>query len=329
MKKNQLENKGVPLFVDATRDLPARAGATFDSYFVSSEFEHDGERYAFVWHQQSLFGQLVTAEVQLTTTKGQVWSNNALTLPLGQGTSIAADKLDVRSPFGSLTGDREKMRLSLQVEDGTVEATLRPRRNVLYNGGEGLLKFLGNMDNHQYSFPNMDVEGTLTIKGESVPITNTTAWFDRQGGHADSASELLQGGGMDRLAWLWVGFPLNEDRSAAVSLWDSYASDGRHCFATVVDAEGRHANYPTEITYRDTWTSKRSGCTYPAAVDIAIPLADIALTLTIMPGDPEFHHPENGLSGFEALCRIEGSHVGEPISRYGFLEIVGDVCGDL
>lgn len=72
MKKNQLENKGVPLFVDATRDLPARAGATFDSYFVSSEFEHDGERYAFVWHQQSLFGQLVTAEVQLTTTKGQV-----------------------------------------------------------------------------------------------------------------------------------------------------------------------------------------------------------------------------------------------------------------
>lgn len=49
MKKNELINKGIPMYVDEVKDLPAQAGATFDSYFVSVEFEaEDGNRYGVV-----------------------------------------------------------------------------------------------------------------------------------------------------------------------------------------------------------------------------------------------------------------------------------------
>lgn len=330
MKKNELINKGIPMYVDEVKDLPAQAGATFDSYFVSVEFEaEDGNRYGVVWHEQSMFGQFMTAQVLLADPANAVCDNTAVALPASPECYVSADKLECVSPLGTLTGTKDKMYLKLNVKNAAADLVLRPRAMTLYNGTTGLLKFLDNMDNHQFSFPNMDVEGTFTINGVTHKVVNTTAWFDRQWGFAETANSLLNGTGMNRLSWLWIGFPLNENRTEAISLWDSYAADGRYCFATMYNENGTQTNHKTEITYKDVWTSKVSGCSYPGAVHVEIPTAEIVLDLTIMPGDPEFYHPENGLSGFEALCKIDGTCKGEKVDRYGFLEIIGDVCGEV
>ncbi|MFD0897496.1 lipocalin-like domain-containing protein [Loigolactobacillus binensis] len=300
MKKTALKNKGVPMYVDEGKDLPGQKGASFDSYFVSFEFEgEDGNRYGVVWHQQTQFGQHLTAQVLLADPANANFDNTAIATQVDNQNYIATDKLTCASTLGSLTGTKNEMHLKLQVKDATVDATLRPRDMTLYNGTTGLLKFLGGMDNHQYSFPNMDVSGTFTLNGKVHQIKNTTAWFDRQWGFADTSAALLEGSGMDRLAWLWIGFPLNEKRTAAVSLWDSFAADGRYGFATVYNENGTQTNHKTDITYKDIWQSKQSGASYPSAVHVEIPTATISLDLTILPGDPEFYHPENGLSGYE------------------------------
>lgn len=87
--------------------------------------------------------------------------------------------------------------------------------------------------------------------------------------------------------------------------------------------------YYSDIDYKKVWKSEVSGCSYPDGIHVEVPTADIVLDLTIQPGDPEFYHPENGLSGFEALRKIDGSYHGQKVDRYGFLEIIGDCCGEI
>ncbi|MEC0232802.1 lipocalin-like domain-containing protein [Paenibacillus kribbensis] len=330
MLKTEIENKGIPMYVDDVKDLPGKKDSTFDSYFVSCEFEaEDGNRYGIVWHQQTQFGKFMTVQVLLTDPANALCDNTAVAVPADDKTYISLDKMECVSSLGSLIGTKEEMYLKLNVKGTIVDLTLRPRDMTLCNGTTGLLKFLGGMDNYQFSFPNMDVEGTFTLNGKTHKVQNTTAWFDRQWGFSDASHALLEGTGMNRLSWLWIGFPINEARTEAVSLWDSYASDGRYCFATIYNEDGTQINHKTEITYKDVWKSKQSNCSYPGSVHVEIPTADIKLDLTILPGDPEFYHPENGLSGFEALCKVNGTYKNKKIDRYGFLEIIGDVCGEV
>lgn len=86
MKKNELENKGIPLFVNEANDLPGRPGATFDSFFVSCEFEgEEGNRYGVVWHQQTQFGKFMTAQVLLADPANAVCDNTPFAAPVGAG----------------------------------------------------------------------------------------------------------------------------------------------------------------------------------------------------------------------------------------------------
>lgn len=95
-----------------------------------------------------------------------------------------------------------------------VKGTIFSYRMTFTNETTGYYYDMGEkgMDNHQFSFPNMDVEGRFTINGKTHVIKNTTAWFDRQWGVADTSDQLTKGKGMDRLSWLWIGFPMGEKR---------------------------------------------------------------------------------------------------------------------
>lgn len=330
MRKNELTNKGIPLFVDKDKDMPGREGATFDSFFVDFEFEaEDGNRYGVVWHMQSQFGRFITAQVLLADPANAKYDNTGIAVEADDNTYISNSKLECVSSIATLTGNSREMHLKFEVENASGEFTLRPRETVLYNGTTGLLLFLSSMDNHQFAFPNMDVEGTLILNGTEHKVRNTTAWFDRQWGFADTSHDLLEGNGMNRLSWLWIGFPLNEAKTEAISCWDSYARDGRYAFATICNENGTQTNHKMEVTYKDIWTGKRSGASFPGAVHVSIPTAEIDFEMTVLPGNPEFYHPENGLCGFEALCKIDGTYKGDRIDRYCFLEIVGDCCGEI
>ena len=326
MYKYEMKNKGVPLFCDHKADLPAKQGTAFDSYYVICNFEHDGKQYGFEWHHQSMGGQVVTSEFLMMDANREIWSNNAITEPISQTTGQRCDKLFVYSTYGTFEGDHKEMRLKISVDDGAVDVTLKPRENnILYNGATGLLKFSGS-ESYQYSYFNMDIAGTMTIKGSTVPITNTTALFDRQWSFVEGIS-VERGSGLNKCAWLWLGMTLNDDSSGAVSLWDSYSSEGRYCFATIYNQNGTMVNAPAEITYEDIWTSKHSGHRYPTAVKISVPLENLELHLTMLPDDPEFYRGDNSICGCQSLCKVEGNYKAKAIDRYVILEIIGDLCG--
>lgn len=333
MRKNFLPNNGVPLSVDYKKDLPAKPETAFDSWYVISNFECDGEELGFEWHHQTInagpMGALNTAEFLLMNGTENICFHNALTEPISEKNGADFNKMRVYSSWGEFSGDHNKMILKLEAEDGKLDVVLTPKKEVLYNGTTGLLDFVG-ADSHQFSFPNMEIEGTLTIRGKEYTIKNTTAWFDRQWGYTLSNKESVMEAkpGVVQLSWLWLGMTLNDDNSEAISLWDAYGANGKNAFATILKKDGTQINVLVDITYDEIWNSKKSGRNYPRVVNIDIPSEDINLRLVSMIDDPEFVRNGTGICGCQNLCDVTGSYKGNPIARKVVLEMIGDICGE-
>lgn len=333
MRKNLMSNKGVPLSVDYQKDLPAMPGAFFDSWYVICDFECEGKKLGFEWHHQIIdggpAGRVVTAEFLLMNGTENMCIHNALTEPVSEANGADTETMRVFSDWGEFSGDTNKMMLKLAVAEGKLDIVLTPKKEVLYNGTTGLLHFIAS-DSHQFSFPNMDIKGILTIKGEEYPIKNTTAWFDRQWGFTLSEIESVAPfkPGMYQLSWLWLGMTLNDDNNEAISLWDAYQTDGRHAFATFLKKDGSQVNALADITYDEIWTSKKSGKSFPRIVKISIPSEDFKIKLVSMIDDPEFIREGINICGCQTLCNVTGMYKGNSIDRNVVLEMIGDICGE-
>lgn len=332
MTRNEMENLGIPLSVNYRADMTAKKSTSFDSWYVICNFEADGEKLAFEWHQQSVkfgpAGRMSTAEFLLTNGSKNICKHNAFTEREGSKFGTSSDRLHVFSPWGSLDGDYKMMTLKLQAGAEGVDVSLIPTGQVLYNGTTGLLH-MGTNDSYQFSFPNMVISGTFTFEGKSYEIRNATAWFDRQWGFNLSKTESVgKAPGMFQQSWLWLGMTLNENNSEAISLWDVYLAEGRHTFATIVRENGFQYNTLAEVTYEDIWKSEKSGNSYPRIANIRVPEEKLELKLVSMVNDPEFVREKMGLCGCQNLCAVTGSHRGKPISRDVVLELINNVCGE-
>ncbi|MBP2632995.1 MAG: hypothetical protein H6Q70_3623 [Firmicutes bacterium] len=331
-KKNLMINSGVPLFVNYKEDLPAKTKATADSWYVICNFESDGKQVGFEWHQMFMGSgtiQVNNTEFLLMEGTEKVWIDNAKTGPTSEIHGASDKELNVYSEFGSLRGDYRKMTLKLEVENGSVDVVLTPRENnVLYNGTTGLLNLL-NTDSYQFSFPNMDVDGTVTIRGKEYKVNHATAWFDRQWGFGSAEGLLAKSSDKSlKPAWMWLGMTLNDDACGAISLWDTYSGGKKNAFATILNKNGTQINVTADITYDHIWTSSRTGNQYPANIHISIPAEKLDITLTALLDEPEFAHNGGMTQGCQSLCAVTGSYKGCPINRHVILEMIGDLCGE-
>lgn len=331
MTRNQMTNKGVPLSVQPISDLTAKKDSSFDSWYVICNFEADGQKLAFEWHQQSLklmpLIKNITAEFLISHANENLCLHHDLTERDGKRAGASEDKLHVFSPWGSLDGDEKEMTLKLQTEEAALDVVMKPQAEVLYNGTTGLLHF-GSNDSYQFSFPNMTIEGTLTLRGKTYPIENATAWFDRQWGmelsKTESVAKLPK---MFQQSWLWLGMTLGDENKEAISLWDAYLKDGRHAFATFRLADGTQVNHEIDIRYDDIWQSQKSGNAYPRKMTIQVPEEDFAISIEALIDDPEFYRPKMGLSGCQVLSKVTGHYKHHTIDRDLVVELINDVCG--
>ena len=323
-RKNTLANSGIPLFIDHRLDLLAKPGHTGDSWYVKCSFEDQGKQVGFIWHQMIVDagpqGKLSNVDFLLMESTEQVVVEQMLTIPLSETSGASEKECYVYSPLGSLREDHQRFTLHLANEDGKVDVVLKPREEVLYNGATGLLKFGLFDQSYEYAYPNMEIEGMVTIKGKEYRIHNTTAWLDRQWVDMSVAVE--------HEAWLWLGMTLNTDGSEAISLWDNYVPGKHNAFATLLMEDGTQLNVVADITYDNIWTSSHSGNHYPGQVHIALPEVDLDFTMTVLLDKPEFVRTQGGTSASETLYAVKGSYKGTPLNNVTILEMVGDLCGE-
>lgn len=330
MRKNLLPNNGVPLFIDDAEDLTAKKDVLFDSWYVKAEVETDGGHIGIQWHHQTQNvapGQdIVVAEFAIMNGTTHEYLPFGAGGPVSEENGASAEELKVVSSLGIFTGNKNKMELHLASDTASLDVEMVSCGELLTNGTTGLLHFIGS-DSYEYSYPNMDMNGTLKIREKTYEIKNAKAWFDRQWATMRIDTEsILEIPGKKHLSWLWLGMPLTEDGSENISLWDAYGAKGRNAFATIQWKDGTQDNVLCDIAYDGIWKSEKSGSHYPKTVSISIPKAKINLKLESVIDNPE--SASDLTSGCQDLCHVTGNYGSQKIDRYNVLEIVGDLCGE-
>jgi predicted secreted hydrolase len=210
-----------------------------------------------------------------------------------------------------------QVRLRAQTGEVALDLTLTETLPPVLHGDGGLSAKGPEPGNasYYYSIVQQRAEGTVTVPGETIPVTGL-AWKD----HEWSTSALSEGA----IGWDWVSLQL--DNGGALMLFEIRREDGTleptsaGSYITP-DGQVQHldlGDWTLEVT--DEWTSPESGATYPAGWRISVPSVGLELT-----GEPQMAAQELNVSTvyWEGAVRFEGTLDGRPVAAEGYIEMTG------
>ena len=334
MKRTDMPNAGLPMFVFPEKDLNAKPGNFLDSWYVNAAVQLEDRVVGIQYHQQNQttpFGELCNSEFALMDGSDRSYHPYAVMVPVDEANGASADELNVYSSWGALTGDKNVMTLKLASDECKLDVTLENKGDLLINGTMGMLRFIG-CDSYQFAYPNLVMNGTLTIGDKEYKLVNEHAWFDRQWGIPGTeipGESVLRLPDMLQVSWVWFGLPLTADKTEFMSFWDAVDGRGRHTFATILTKEGKQVNVLCDTTYSNLWTGSlcEPGNSYPRTTHVVVKEMDLDITLESGIDNPESGNPM--ICGCQDLVHVTGSYKGQAIDTYTILEIVNNVCGDL
>lgn len=209
-----------PALVDPAAGLIYDRDQPNQSWYLTAHVIAGGHRYGFLFHYLNAgFGKQggAISKVSVVNEDTGWYTRSEIPLPLGTGLS---DKQGVDIHTGNITctGDVKEMKLRAKVPEGTIDVTLRPRGNPLYNLGTGSFPMFGDAkySNYEYALPTVDTSGTLTINGRAEKVRGQS-WLDRQWG---PLPDLTTG----NASWFWMN--LNLSNGDKVSVWNQQC-DGK------------------------------------------------------------------------------------------------------
>ncbi|MCD8368178.1 MAG: hypothetical protein LUC48_09185 [Clostridiales bacterium] len=311
---------GISPFVQPNRDLLWKQEFNNNSWFVIGHFDVDGHKLNFLFHLLIMSvkrGMPVLNSVFSITdeTTGWYYGDDQIT-PMSKVT-VSKDTFSIQAPNGSMSGDLNEINLSATMPDGKVDVTLNPKAPVIYNGGTGYFPMV-DMGVYQYSVPNVETTGSLTIEGKTYALQGIS-WFDRQWQHHHNRRGL---GGR----WAWMD--LNLDTGDKASLWwvvDENAG-AENSWATILNADGTQTVARTSSLKEsafDYWRSPKSKQNYPTRWIVNIPDLDARLEITMENREQEIVSKHPALHKYEAACSINGVYQGKPTTGYCYVELLG------
>ncbi len=221
----------------------------------------------------------------------------------------------------SLNADGSRVELRADDTGHSLALTLNPTKPLVLHGDQGLSQKSSGAGNasYYYSFTRLATEGTLTINGETIAVRGTS-WMD----HEFSTTVL----GENAVGWDWFSIQLSDQRE--VMFFQIREKDGSIeplSGGTLVEPDGSSRMLPrsqVNIQVLDKWTSPQSGGTYPASWAVAIPSANIQLTLKPYVADQEMHI---SIIYWEGAVNIVGTSNGVGIKGNGYVELTGYAAG--
>ncbi|PYS99615.1 MAG: hypothetical protein DMF63_11055, partial [Acidobacteria bacterium] len=203
--------------------------------------------------------------------------------------------------------------------DTTFGATLRPAKDVVLNGRDGVsFKDEGEASRY-FSYTRMNLEGDLTENGVTEHFTGS-AWMDREFG-TWTPTENQKG-------WDWFSIQLDDDTELmCYQLRNSAGDISPFSSGTFVRADGSSVTLSsTEFSIAPTgeWTSPRTGVVYPSGWKVTVPSHDIDLTITPAMTDQELDTRGSTMIVYwEGACRVNGSVGSRPTAGRAYVELVG------
>lgn len=193
-------------------------------------------------------------------------------------------------------------------------ATDRPA--VLHNS-IGYIDFGPAGGSYYYSRTRMSASGTLQLGSEALHVTGD-AWFDHQWGDF-----IAVGGG----GWDWFAVNLADGTDLTVSLVRDAAGAYPLAYGTLVHPDGTTEHLDRDafsVEVLGTWSSPRSGATYPAGWRIRVPAAALELTLRPTVADQELDtRLTTGVIYWEGSQRVTATLGGAEVSGEAYVELTG------
>jgi predicted secreted hydrolase len=201
--------------------------------------------------------------------------------------------------------------------DVALELEVRTLTPPVLNGERGLSR-KGASDgaaSYYYSLPRLATTGTLTLGGREHRVTGST-WFDREW----STSALDDG----QVGWDWFALRLGE--AGEVMLYSLRRADGRPDAASsgtwIGPAGGAEhlAREDFELAALASWTSPRTGVTYPSKWRVSVPSRAAELEVEPLLAGQEL---DLAIRYWEGAVRVRGTVAGQGVDGRGYVELAG------
>ena len=201
-----------------------------------------------------------------------------------------------------------------------LDLKLEPSRPALLNGEGGVSQKSAGAGNasHYYSLTRMKTAGTVTVNGSAQAVSGLS-WLDREW-----ATNQL---GPDQVGWDWLSLHLSD--GSDLMLYKLRRKDGStdpFSSGTWRPADGaqRHLKQNdftlTPVPGR-SWTSSKSGGTYPIGWRIEIPGESLSVEVAALLPDQEL--ALDPVAYWEGAVDLSGTRSGQPITGEGYLEMTG------
>lgn len=308
----------VPMFVDPAADLAPQTGALSDSWFISSNLAAGDHEFGVILHYMNRpFGGGPT--LAITDIDGERFITDDAPRGAAQarngGFEITGDNL-------RWTGDAHGMRAAGTMTSGRggVDLTLRNSERLLAYSGTGLHPFIDNsILTYQYAFPQMETTGTLTLDGQTMPVSGNS-WFDRQWFTTKKIAD-MRAISSGAAYWTWMALRLSNGQT--IGLWNTM-QHREHAWVTILhpdDSLTVAGIEPLSGQQSALWTSDVSHVVWPNQWRVTTPGHGIDLQV-----DGTFTGQEtfSGYPRIETIVGVHGSYQGEDVTGTGFCEIVGD-----
>ncbi|MEV7976766.1 lipocalin family protein [Streptomyces sp. NPDC086519] len=303
----------LPVLVDPAADLASNPDRLNQSWYVTAHVTAGGHRYGFLAHYLSAGdakqGRALSS-VSITDEDTGWYTKSEIVLPPGTGLS---DKqgVDIHTDNITWTGSAKEMRLRAKVPEGTIDVTLRPRGNVLYNMGTGYFPMFGDAKypNYEYALPAVDTSGTLALNHRTEKVRGQS-WVDRQWGPLPDISS-------GRASWAWMN--LNLSNGDKISVWNQ-KYDKQNNFATILKPDGTQTLAEATLT-PDTstlWTSPTTGKSYPTRWKVTIPGEHAKLNVTVYAKNQEL--VTTG-PRYEGSAAVTGTYDHRPVTGTTYIEV--------
>lgn len=241
----------------------------------------------------------------------------------GLGQASASDAtLDLALRDWSLKlNDDGTMSVRAREDDVAIDLTLTVTKPLVIHGEDGVhvKSEDASQASHYLSFTRLQSRGTVTVGGETIPVTGST-WMDHEFG-----STWLGG---DEAGWDW--FALQLDTGDDLMLYRLRRQDGTAvpiASGTWVDAQGnaqplKKGDYTIEPL--EYWTSLTTGAKYPTTWRVRVESLDADLRVEAAIPDQEMRMTRfTGTNYYEGAVSASGAENGAATSGVGYMELVG------
>lgn len=190
-------------------------------------------------------------------------------------------------------------------------------RPAVLHDEEGYIDFGPAGGSYYLSRTRMAATGTVILGEERIPVTGS-AWFDHQWGDFISVG----GGG-----WDWFAVNLADGTDLKVSR--VRAADGSYplAYGTIVRPDGTYEHVPGEALVVETtasWTSPRTGATWPAGWRITVPAEELVIELQPTVADQELDtRATTGVVYWEGSQVVSATRAGIPLGGEAYVELTG------